>query len=42
MREKAAALAMLTPVTKENSALPKTVAIASRPGIWRRPRLMPL
>ena len=32
MREKAAAEAMLTPVTKEKSALPTTVAMARRPG----------
>ncbi len=32
MREKAAAAAMLTPVTKPNSALAMMVATASRPG----------
>ena len=32
MRENAAAAAMLTPVTKPNIALAKTVATASRPG----------
>ena len=31
MREKAAAEAMLTPVTKEKMALPNTVATARRP-----------
>ena len=41
MREKAAAEAMLTPVTKENSAFPITVAMARRPGILRSKRLMP-
>ena len=32
MRENAAAAAMLTPVTKPNSALATMVAAASRPG----------
>ena len=36
----AAAEAMETPVTKENTVLPKTVAIANRAGIFFSPRFM--
>ena len=40
-RENAAADAILTPVTKENSAFPITVAMASRPGIFFNPLFIP-
>ena len=40
MREKAAAEAMETPVTKEKMVLPMTVATVRRPGSRRTPRLM--
>ncbi len=40
MREKAAAAAMLTPVTNANTALASTVAMARRPGTRRVRRLI--
>ena len=42
MRENAAAEAMLTPVTAPKTALPPTVASASRPGSLLKERLMML